>query len=453
MNSVKKLPAAKRFQQTVLLFHLTERAEPCYNSVMAQTSQTDIRAVSLPASKSILARAMILAALRRGDTMLFLGELCEDAKTMAACLSALGVQFKIEQDGLLMHGTGGNFCKKARLNVQDAGTAARFLPPLLAFTGGEYFFSASEQMTKRPMDGLALLQEAGADIEFFRKDAAFPFALRAPNGVRAREFTVNTTRSTQFASGMILAACAAKEPVKIRVTGSEAHSPYLKMTADLLNEFGFSCKREKDCFILSPENVQNLSEPFEYAIEPDVSAACYFGALALLCRKKILLLNVFPSEKQGDFAFLRLLEARGLSLKETREGLVVDGANCESFCGFQEDFKDFPDQVPTAAVLAPFASTPSKIRNVSRLRFHESDRMHAIVQNLTALGVPARENGSDIEIFPAPISPCRIKTFSDHRIAMAFSVLSRRVEGVEIDNPACVKKTFENFFHELGKVK
>ncbi len=410
--------------------------------------------VHLPASKSILSRALPLAALKTGTTKLICGALCEDVRAMIGCLRALGVQIDEEQGFLRVHGNGGKFRGQTILDVKNSGTAARFLPPILAFCGGDYVIRLSPQMAKRPMDGLILLQDAGAVIGSMRDARGNVYLHLISDGILNSEFTVDTEKSSQFASGLMLAACAREIPCKIVPNGPLKDSSYLSMTAQLLREFGFSCEQKDGAFEIKniPSRSENGTER-EYFVESDVSAACYFAALSMLLRKKIVLLGVKSDTKQGDFAFLKMLSARGLLLEETKDGLAVDARAVTSFEGFDDDFKDCSDQVLTAAALAPFASSPSLIKNISHIRYQECDRVQAVIENLTKMGVPVKYEAGNLEITPAPIHPCTVQTFGDHRVAMAFSVLARRAAGVEIDDRACVIKTFERFFEELDSIK
>lgn len=418
-----------------------------------ETSKTDLTEITLPASKSILNRALLLAALKSSPTTLICGALCEDTRTMLGCLRALGVKTEEGRGGIRVFGTAGNFQKKAELDLKNAGTAARFLPPVLAFCGGEYRFIASKQLARRPMDGLGILKRLGAAVDETKTgDGSLCFTVSSQK-IAASEISVGTEKSSQFASGVMLAACASPRPVRILLTGKLFKSGYLSLTADLIEAFGFSCVKEADGFTIFQGTGTTGKTETAYSVEPDVSAACYFAALSLLCRKKLKLLGVKCSSKQSDFAFLQMLRKRGLILKETKNGLIIDGTAVSSFKGFDEDFSGCSDQAVTAAVLAPFAETPSFIKNISHIRYQECDRAEAIVKNLKKLGVPAEYDSGNLKILPATIKPCKIETFGDHRVAMAFSVMGKFVEGVEIDDKDCVKKSFEGFFEALRSIK
>ncbi|MDE7158064.1 MAG: hypothetical protein K2N74_00655, partial [Clostridiales bacterium] len=314
--------------------------------------------VDVPASKSILNRALILAALARGTVKLQCGSLCEDTRALLNCLLALGVQIEQRHDGFTVRGCGGDFpVKNACLNVQSAGTAARFLPAVLAFCGGEYTFTASEQMQKRPMDLLKTLSELGTEITFLKDDGHFPFRLRSA-GITAKKIEVQTDVSTQFASGLLLAG--AVSPLTLVLRGERTAGSYVEMTFQMLRAFGATVERNGDEITVFPAE----KSPDSYNVEGDFSGACYFCALALLLHVKIFIRSASLIGVQGDLQFINLLQEKGLRLMQTEQGLLADGEQVTSFTGFDADFRDFSDQTMTAAALAPFATTPSILKNV-----------------------------------------------------------------------------------------
>ena len=404
--------------------------------------------VSIPASKSALNRALILAALSKGDVRLICGSLSEDTRALLDCIIALGIDAEQTSDGFLIHGCGGDIPKKsAHLDVHSAGTAARFLPTALAFCGGNFTFTASEQMKKRPMEILSLLENAGIKIEYWEEEGRFPFRLKS-SGIKTKTFVVNTDNSTQYASALLMAASIVQSPVEIQLEGSRTNGSYIQMTLDMMADFVVAHDRKENLITVYPQT----APPSVYEVEPDFSAACYFCALALLCRTKFLIKRIKLNTIQGDLQFLRLLQQRGLLLKETTSGLLADGSAVTSFEGFDEDFKDFSDQTLTAAALAPFASSPTHLRNISHIKLQECDRIHAIIKNLTSLGVQATTDGNDIHIEPAPVQPATIETFGDHRVAMAFTLVGSKSGEITIDDSDCSKKTFENYFEILDNL-
>ena len=406
--------------------------------------------IEVPASKSILNRALVLAALARGEVTLRCGTFGEDTRAMLECLHALGIGTEERTDGLLIHGCGGKIPnRKATLDVRSAGTAARFLTAALAVCGGEYTMTSSPQMEKRPMELLCALKKAGVRFEFFKESDHFPFRMHS-DGLNGQALTVDTDWSTQYASGLMLAAPAAERPLTLHLTGSRTHGSYLNMTTEMLLSFGAEVTRTGDTLTVTPPQ---SPPPLEYEVEADLSGACYFFALALLFGEKVFVPHTkLKRSLQGDVAFLRLLEQRGVRFREEDGGVFADGSDIDGYRGFDEDVRDFSDQTLTLAALAPFATTPSRLRGVAHIRRQECDRVEAVVQNLTALGVPARAGEDDIQIMPAPVRQGYVRTFDDHRVAMAFTLVGLKAGGITIENPACTKKTFDGFFDIIGEL-
>lgn len=407
----------------------------------------DIR-VRVPASKSILNRALLLSALSRGRVSILCGNYGEDTRAMLSCLRALGIEVKEEDGGFLVNGCGGDIPNRnAALDVGNAGTAARFLPAALAFCGGEYAFTASAQMKARPMGLLSILQSAGVSVEFGEESGHFPFLLHS-GGIKTDKFSVDTNVSTQYASGLLLAAGFCGRPVTVKLTGARTRGSYLAVTLRMLSDFGIPYVRNGNEIAVSPAG----TPPETYRVEPDISAACYFYALSLLCGARVLVEGVHADSVQGDLKFLGLLGQKGVRIKDTADGIAADGRNIPSYNGFDEDLSDFSDQAMTLAALAAYATMPSILRNLSHIRTQECDRMAAIVENLNALGTRSFTDGEDIFIEPEKVHGGVVKTFGDHRVAMAFALMGLKTGGIEIDDPACCQKTFPDFFAILDRL-
>lgn len=406
--------------------------------------------VDVPASKSILNRALILSALSRGDVLLRCGALCDDTKTALRCLGALGVEITSVPEGLLVHGTGGTFRSGAVLDVRDAGTAARFLPAVTAFCGGTYEFRCSEQMSRRPMAILKTLEEHGARFEFEEEEYRFPFRMHS-DGLDDALFTADTEESTQYASGLLLGACTRNRPTKIRLTGPRARGSYLKLTRDVMASFGHgTVAAGKDDEVISV--LPSPSSPGEYTVEPDLSSACYFFALSLICGARVTVRGVKADTVQGDARLLQVLREKGVRITQTPEGLCADGRAVPLYNGIDVDLRDFSDQALTVAALALFAEFPSILRGIGHTRNQESDRIASIVENVNALGAHSFTNGEDVFIEPAPLKGGTVRTFGDHRVAMAFSLVGLRTGNIVIDDSACCSKTFPDFFSILDSI-
>lgn len=444
--------------------------------------------VRVPGSKSITNRALLLAMLSDGESHLTGAQFSEDSSHFLQCLSDLSfdVASKPETGEVFVHGLSGRLpVKKASLYVGSAGTAARFLSAVLGVSEGEFFLDASEQMKKRPMAPLlSALQSVGCDISFAEKEGYFPFTLHA-RGFQNTDLTIDIDKSSQFLSALLIAAPLAKEDVKIKVAGTHGMA-YIEMTCRMMEQFGVLTEHPvPDTFLLKAGQTYRAQD---YAIEPDVSAACYFYALAALSGCSVIVDGVPEHSLQGDTEFLSILEKMGCRVTRTNEGICITGpAACAKSAGVKSaeagsetasgsvshvsgsvshasgsvshtsgrlhgltvDMSSCSDQAITLAAIAPFADSPVTITGIGHIRGQESDRLSAIAENLTAMGIRCEERADSITIYPGVPRPAHIKTHDDHRLAMGFAVTGLFAEGIVIENPSCCKKTFAEFFECL----
>lgn len=402
-------------------------------------------AVSVPASKSILSRALLLAAFTEGETLLRgVRAYGRDGAELIGCLRALGVSVEETDGGLRVLPAPLN--RRVSLCVGSGGTSARFLTAMLAFRGGEYALSASPQMTRRPMGLWSVLQAGGAEFDFSGERGHFPFVMRS-EGISS-PLTVDTDESTQYASGLLLAAAAGNAPFTLRLTGSRTQGSYIRTTLGVLQAFGANAVQSGNTVRVEPSR----RETKEFFVPPDVSGACYFYALSLLCGANVLVRDVHQNCNQADLRFLEVLGRRGVTVRDTPEGIVADGSGITGFDGFDLSLKDFSDQTLTLAAMAPFARTPSVLRGIAHIRGQECDRVRAAEENLRALGVPCRSDRENLYIRPAPVRPAVIETYGDHRVAMAFSLVGLKTGGVTILDAECCEKTFGGFFTLIDRL-
>lgn len=404
--------------------------------------------VKVPGSKSITNRALLLAMLSDGKSHLTGAQFSEDSSHFLQCLSDLSfdVASKPETGEVSVHGLSGRLpVKKASLYVGSAGTAARFLSAVLGVSEGEFFLDASEQMKKRPMAPLlSALQSIGCDISFAEKEGYFPFTLHA-RGFQNTDLTIDIDKSSQFLSALLIAAPLAKEDVKIKVAGTHGMA-YIEMTCRMMKQFGVLTEHPApDTFLIKAGQTYRAQD---YAIEPDVSAACYFYALAALSGCSVIVDGVPEHSLQGDTEFLSILEKMGCRVTRTNEGICITGP-AGRLHGLTVDMSSCSDQAITLAAIAPFADSPVTITGIGHIRGQESDRLSAIAENLTAMGIRCEERADSITIYPGVPKPAHIKTHDDHRLAMGFAVTGLFAEGIVIENPSCCKKTFAEFFECL----
>lgn len=404
--------------------------------------------VRVPGSKSITNRALLLAALSDKRCRLCGVLFSDDSRGFLDCLERLGFEIEVreQEQEVIIQGAGGKIPRSGgEIDVRSAGTAARFLTVMLAFAGGEYEMTASPQMCRRPMQPLLeLLAGAGAEITYRGEEGHFPFHMNS-DGLLMEEVSIDTGISSQFASALMMSGIVLKNGLKVHLLGGRTEGAYIKLTFNMMRQFGIPVKREGDCYFVPPMRNFGLEQ---YLIEPDVSGACYFYAMAPLLKTNVIVKDIHRNSLQGDIKFLEVLKDIGCDLKEESEGVMVDGRNLECYLGSTLSMKDFSDQTMTMAALAPFAKSPTLIKNIGHIRLQESDRLKAILTELRRMGVSCEEVPEEdgLIIYPGSVKETEVETYDDHRMAMAFTLIGLKAGGITIKNPGCCKKTFENYF-------
>lgn len=407
--------------------------------------------VEVPGSKSMTNRAFLLAALGNSRCRLNGVLFSDDSRAFLSCLTELGFDVKIEEEKaqVEIQGLGGVIPnREAVINVRSAGTAARFLTVMLAFAGGRYTLHSSEQMKKRPMEPLlSQLEKAGVQIQYLEEKGHFPFMIESDKFTQ-KEITIDTNISSQFASALLMSATLLPEGLTVHMEGERSEGAYILLTLSMMEQFGIQVQKNKADLVVKGGQAYGLTQ---YWIEPDMSAACYFFAIAPILNRQVTVKGTRENSLQGDKKFLGVLRSLGCTVEEHPDGVCVSGV--EKYPGITINMKDFSDQAMTMAAVAAFAEFPTRIEDIGHIRVQESDRMHAIVTELNRLGIGCREiPGDGIEITPAPVREAQIETYEDHRVAMAFTLIGLRSGGVTIKNPLCCGKTFEHYFDVIDSL-
>lgn len=411
----------------------------------------------VPGSKSITNRALLLATLAEGISTLRGVLFSDDSRHFLKCIQDLGFDTSVDEESKIITvcGHGGAVPKKeASQYVGSAGTAARFLTAYLGISHGTYHMDASEQMRKRPMAPLLnSLTELGCEVIYpettdTTQAGHFPFTLRS-NGFCKNEISVDIDHSSQFLSALLIAACLADDDFTIKIEGTHGMA-YIEMTCQMMRQFGVVAERTSaDTFVIKKGQSYNA---LDYQIEPDVSAACYFYAMAPLLRIPVMVRNVHFDSLQGDVAFIHILEQMGCTATDTEDGILVNPPDSETYHGITIDMSACSDQAITLAAIAPFADSPTTITGIGHIRFQESNRIRAIVTELTKMGIQCEETDSTITIHPGSPKPSLVETYDDHRMAMGFSLIGLRSKGIVINDPDCCRKTFETYFDVLTEI-
>jgi len=437
--------------------------------------------VTVPGSKSMTNRVLLLAALQKGkitiDGVLF----SDDSRVFLESLQALGFDLQIneEKKQVILAGCCGDIPKQeAEIYVGSAGTAARFLTAMLGCSKGTYVINASEQMKKRPMRPLfELLEQLGAKITYLEEEYFLPVCITGcmvganeleksseigrvrdiekiksqldDERVQPKYLELDISKSTQFLSAMLLIAPMFPQGLQIHITSEKKDGSYIRITRHMMEDFGVKVDFDgTDYFV--PEGASYYKS--QYTVEPDMSAACYFYTAAAMTGGRAKVRNVHMDNTQGDLKFLDVLKQLGCKVWEDADGIVVIGPEKGTLKGIHINMNDFSDQTMTLAVIAPFCKEKVRMEGIGHIRLQESDRLHGIAAELTKLGVQCEEEESAITIYPGMPHAGVVETYDDHRMAMAFSLIGLLVEGIVIDNPMCCRKTFENYFEILEEL-
>jgi len=409
--------------------------------------------VRVPGSKSLTNRALIVAALAEGPSVLVGALDSEDTQAMVEALRALGIIVDHDRASctIAIEGCGGNIpARFARLAVANSGTSLRFLTSLLATGHGTFHLDGSPRMRQRPVsDLLEALDKLGCHARSDHGTGCPPVTVEA-DGLPGGHATIKGDVSSQFVSGLLMALPNAQAPTTIEVSGVLVSQPYVTMTLAVMEAFGVSvASQEFRRFEVRPGRYRGRT----YAIEPDASAASYFFALAAVTGGEITVSGLGTTSIQGDMAFVDLLEQMGCSVVREPTSTTVKGG---ALGAIDADMNAISDTVMTLAAVALFARGATRIRNVSHIRHKESDRIAALAAELRKLGARVDEQADGLVIDPpAPeaLHGARIATYDDHRMAMSFALAGLRVPGVTILDPGCVAKTFPGFWDELKRVR
>jgi 3-phosphoshikimate 1-carboxyvinyltransferase len=417
--------------------------------------------VVVPGSKSITNRALLLAALSPHPVLLEGMLFSDDTMTALSALQALGINLEVDQqkNTVTVEGAGGDVVyRNAEIYCHDAGTVARFFVPVLAALGGRYTVSASPQMTARPMRPLlAVLEQQGVSFEFLDKPYHLPFVMTS-EGLSGGQVSLDISVSSQFLSGLLMAAPLAKTPLKVDA-GALKDKPYVNMTARMIERFRPS---SSDVILGFDPGVQSNQSPgiarhktrgsnqknvdsATYPIEPDASTASYFFAAAAVTCGKVTVPHLTRDALQGDTAFLSVLEKMGCVVSESEAGITVQGPAQLKGLG-EVSFAGFSDTFMTLAAIAAFADSATTITGIAHTRHQESDRVESIATGLRALGVSIETTEDSITIEPGIPVGAKVSSCGDHRIAMSLSVVGLKVPGVVIEDAQAVKKTCPNFY-------
>jgi len=404
--------------------------------------------VAVPGSKSITNRALLVAALADGPSRLSGVLEADDTEAMIDCLRRLGVPVELDRHAEIatVGGTGGRLpAGPVELDARQSGTTARFLPAALALGAGRYRLDGAAQLRARPFGPLFdALRSLGVGVQAAPGDL-LPVTVTSGGAAGwGDEVAVSGDVSSQFISGLMMAAPLAPRGLRIRLTTPLVSAPYLAITARVMADFGAAADVGDDEVIVPAGRYR----PTDLRIEADASAASYFLAAAALCGGTVRIEGLGTTTSQGDAAFADVLGAMGATVRRGPDWTEVTGPADGVLHGVEVDMADLSDTAPTLAAVAPFASGPVRMTGIGFIRRKESDRIGAVVTELRRLGADAVEEPDGMLVRPsaAALIGTTVQTYDDHRLAMAFALIGLRVPGVVIADPGCVAKTFPRYW-------
>lgn len=418
-----------------------------------KTAYNSYAEINIPGSKSITNRALILASLSENPVIIKNPLFSDDTVYMIEGLKTLGNNIEISSDKKTIKVRGNKIREfgNQKIFVGNAGTVMRFLVSYIACGKGEIIIEGSPRMNERPIGELVnSMRELGAEIKYLQKEGYPPLKISA-KGISKTSVHVSGKNSSQYLSSVLLSAPYFEKGLDIIVSSNIISKPYVNMTLKMIEQFGGKAELTSTGYKILPQKYNNLTE---YSVEGDMSSASYFLAAALVTKSKIKINNFFAESIQGDYKLLDILKKHGLKVIEQKKDYII-AEGTENYSGFNLNLNDTPDIVPTLAVAALFAGSPTVIKDVESLRVKECDRISALCTEIKKLNGNIIEYQDGFKIIPKLFSEykgCDIATYDDHRIAMSFAVAGLKISRINILNPKCVSKTFPQFFDEFEKI-
>jgi 3-phosphoshikimate 1-carboxyvinyltransferase len=328
----------------------------------------------------------------------------------------------------------------------------RFLTAMVSLGSGRYRLDGVPRMRERPIqDLLDALNQLGVKATSEAGNGCPPVVIESEYGLQGGAVAIRADTSSQFLSGLLMAAPFADADVTLTVAGSLISEPYVAMTVAMMRQWGQGMVvNEIDRGYHVPGDQWWMKSPSEYAIEPDASAASYFWAAAAITGGRVTVSGLNRKSLQGDVRFVDVLEQMGCRVEECEAGITVHGGKLR---GVDVDMNDISDTVMTLGAVACFADGPTRIRNVGHIRHKETDRIAALATELRKLGAAVEERPDGLTITPRPLRGCAVDTYNDHRMAMSLALVGLKVPGVVIRNPGCVAKTYPGFWGDLEKLR
>jgi 3-phosphoshikimate 1-carboxyvinyltransferase len=422
------------------------------DSLLVQPLSQPVNAsLTPPGSKSYTNRALPIAALADGVSVISGALFSDDTRYMAQALRQLGIGVLADEAAqtFTVTGTGGRLQPSSEvLFIGNSGTSARFLTPLVALGSGEYIIDGVPAMRKRPIGPLTTaLNALGGSVT--ASDTGCPPLQISARGIRGGRYAIRGDLSSQYLSGLLMSAPYFAQGLELTVIGELVSKPYLQVTGQTMGAFGVAMKISAD--FSSFAVAAGHYSPAAYPVEPDASAASYLFAAAAITGGCVTVPGLGTDSLQGDLNFVRVLEQMGCAVTmDARQTTVVGPATLR---GVTVDMSQISDTAQTLAAVAVFADSPTRVTGIGFIRGKETDRVAAVVTELQRLGIEATEEDDGFVIQPGATKAAAVQTYDDHRMAMSFALIGLRNPGVTILEPACVAKTFPTYWDVLESLR
>ena len=396
--------------------------------------------VTIPGSKSVTNRALILAAQADSPSTLRRPLISRDSELMSAGLQAMGVSINGNDDAWTL--TPAPLRGPAHIDVGNAGTVMRFLPPLAALAQGDISFDGDPRSYERPLGPvIKALEELGIAIEHEGR-YSLPLVIKAKGAIPGGALTIDASASSQFLSALLLVAPSMNNGITAQHRGGSLPSmPHIDMTVQMLRDFGATVHVDKKAqsWRVEPGTLRGQ----DFVIEPDLSNASPFLSIAMVCGGSITIADWPKNTTQPGDQLREIFTQMGARVEFTSEGLTLTGG--PAIHGIDIDLHDVGELTPSIAALAALADSPSHLRGIGHLRLHETDRLAALTREINSLGGNVVEEETALHITPAPLHGGTFHTYEDHRLATAGAVIGLVVPDVLVENVATTRKTLPDF--------
>ncbi len=403
--------------------------------------------IMAPSSKSFANRALIVASLADGKSVLENVTFSDDTLYMIKALQCFGIDIITEHDKVIVNGTGGKLkIPNEPIFVGNAGTTMRFITAFASLAGGKVVITGDERMQERPIKELLdPLNHIGIKA-YSEKNNGCPPVIVEDGFLKGGDVNIHGNVSSQFVSAIMMISPLAKKEVTLNIVSELTSKPYVDITLDVMRAFGADVDN-KSYRHLKISN--NGYKPVNYFVEGDASSVSYFLAAAAITKGTVRVTGLNPNSVQGDIKFADILERMGCDVKKGDDFIEVKGSDLK---GISVDMNSMPDTVQTLAVVALFADGKTEISNVANLRLKETDRLKALGNELRKLGADIEELDDGIVIIPRELNGGIIDTYNDHRMAMSFAVAGLVIPNVKVLHPECVSKSFPDFWEKFGEL-